>query len=468
MTPEEQFALLNFMGMGAYGSPLATSPNSQLNLVQDIGSMAFDAVFGFNMGLITPEQMLEMVRNATTQPVGEPDEYNWEKIYNQFTASNQTELLEGADAIRSGQLTAAQYIRELRSKFNKEGRYDEFMSSQIDSLSKELNDFERVYRNYELAQSKVDSNEWSIDPNTGMLMKPIFGEEARQNMRALGWKGPLSDPEMWRKIPDMATLQQAAKLQQEFAPIFEAYEKDQETIDKGTRQQIAAKSPAMKKLLELKPELAGEKVTTTRGWQEIENAYNKAMSDFKAKRNAKSNMSGGREELGVVKGMPQGTFRWVITVENGKEVARGYTGDYGSKLGAYLSSPGDIAQLRNKSSYQKTNPAQPSQAEKSDNYWAQQAAYYTAKSMGAERDTRQAKAKAAESKVDAKIAEAERRGSVPALQLISALPQIAAMAATPAPQEPREPRPQYVRPQPRTLSDAEIELMANMIAGGMQ
>lgn len=502
MTPEEQMALLNYMGMGAYGSPLMTSAASQLNLVQDIGSMAFDTVFMYNMGLITPEQLLSSIESATREPVGDASDYDWQSTYDSIVASGETELVDGANAIRGGSQTAAQFIRGLRSRLAEEGAYElnPALDSIIDSLEQQLQDFETKYNNYNFVQQKIDAGEYQFDQATNMIYKPVLGEQARENLRAAGWKGPFQEPEFWRTTPDVETMNQAAKLQEQFSPLFDAYDKDQELVSRGTREELAKKSPAMKKLLELKPETAQQGEYTTRGWKAIEDAYNKAMKDFNTSANTRAM---GHEVLGYANG-----FNWVIERQDGKQVAVGYDGggnrrrsteDVGrirnevsaaktrtprtqeSSLGrgadtvivregskTYLEKRGPQGKVYWRTQLSDTAPTPTTgmtpQQKTSNDYWARQAAYYTAKGMGAQRDTQAKQVKEAEGKVQAKVTEAEQKGTVPALEWLKAMPQLAAMAAQPAPEAPK---PRYVKPKPRTLSDQEIEIMANMIAGGM-
>lgn len=502
MTPEEQMALLNYMGMGAYGSPLMSSAASQLNLVQDIGSMAFDTVFMYNMGLITPEQLLSSIQNATREPVGDATEYDWESTYDSIVGSGEDELINGVNTILSGSQTAAQFIRGLRSRMAEEGAYDlnPSLNSIIDSIEKDLEEFETKYNNANFIKQKVDSGEYEFDQSTGMVYKPVLGEDARENLRAAGWKGPFQDPEFWRTIPDFETMNQAAKLQEQFSPLLEAYDKDQEVISRGTREELAKKSPAIKKLLELKPETAQQGEYTTRGWKNIEDAYNKAMKDFNIPSNTRAM---GHEVLGYANG-----FNWVIERRDGKQIAVGYDGggnrrreteDVGgtrkavtdaktrtpreqeTSLGrgddtvivregskTYLEKRGPQGKVYWRTQLSDTAPTPTTgmtpEQKTSNDYWARQAAYYTAKGMGAQRDTQTDKVAQAKAQIQAKTQEAQQKGTTPALEWLSAMPQLAAMAAQPAPEAPR---PQYVRPKPRTLSDEEIEIMSNMIAGGM-
>jgi hypothetical protein len=434
-TPEQQMALLNYMGMGMYGSPLMESAASQLNLVQDIGATTFDTVFMYNAGLITPEQLLDSIKNATREPVGDASQYDWESTYKQFLASGETELIDGANAIQNGTQTAAQYIRGLRSRMAEEGAYEvnPGLDSIIDSLEKQLEDFEGKYNNFNFIKSKVDSGEYDFDEATGMVYKPLLGEDARKNLRAEGWKGPFSEPEFWRTIPDAGIMKQAAKLQEQFEPIFAAYESDNEIAESRTRAEIAKTSPAMKRFIQEKEkkgeDVSGQMVQTTKGWKAIEDAYNKAMADFKARNKPKPSTE-QRTYTATAKYVQPGTpNRYGVPGKGGVQIQYDL-----------VKSP---------------------QAREND-YWAQQTAYWTAKTMGAERDKRAEEAKAAEAKVVAKEQQAMEMGKTPALEWLKMMPQLAAMAAQPAPEKPK-----YVKPKPRVLSDQEIETMANMIAGGM-
>lgn len=502
MTPEQEAALMAMLmgSSGMYGSPLVEGATSQLNLVQDIGATTFDTVFMYNAGLITSEQLLDTIKNATREPVGDPNEYDWESQYNMARSSNNTDMIQAMDSIRAGISTAADEIMKLRVKYG-EAAVDGLESWQlanIDDMKKQLEEFERKFRNRLFVDEKIATGEYEYDMATGMLYKPLLGEDARENLRAAGWKGPFSDPEFWRVVPDEATMEQAAKLQEQFAPAFEAAEKDEAIATSRTRGQIASISPAMKKYLEKYPEKAQEVVQTTGGQKEIEDAYKKALADFKMPENTKA---AGFEDLGVINGI-----RYEVTKEGGKEILRGY--DRGGKVVRMAETPQGIQHYRDIAKTRKEKPTgkqsfkvgvtgnsyivyeggksyleqrtaagdviarQPlitsqkapakSQASQANDYAARQAAYYSAKSTGIQQEERKKKAAEGEAAVKAKVQEAKDRGTVPALQWLAMMPQYAALASQPAPKESKP-----GRPAPRVLSDDEINTMANMIAGGL-
>lgn len=456
MTTPQEAMLAMLMGQtGMYGSPLVEGALSQLNLVQDIGSTTFDTVFMYNAGLITPEQLLDSIKNATREPVGDPNEYDWESDYNKAKANNNTDMIQGMDAIRAGVATAADVIMGLRKKYG-EAAIDGLESWQLDNLNDmkaQLEAFEKKYLNNTFVMQKIDSGEYDYDEATGMVYRPLLGEDARENLRAAGWKGPFADPEFWRVVPDPQTMDEAAKLQQSLAPVFEAYDRDNEVATSRTREAIAKSSPAMKKLLEKSPERAGEVVQTTRRQKEVEDAYNQALVDFAKPKNTSA---AGFEDLGIINGL-----RYEITKENGKKVLRGYDGDGNVKRMA--ETPESIQYYGNKAKDKPSSkPSKRSEASKAMDYAARQAAYYSAKSTGIQQQERKKKAAEGEAQVQAKLLEAEQKGTVPALQWLSMMPKLAAMAAQPAPEKPKA-----TKPALRTLSDEEINTMSSMIAGGL-
>ncbi len=472
MTPEEEAMLAYMMGYGTYGLPLMPSAASQLNLVQDAGMMTFDPVFMYNSGLITPDMLLMQIRNATHEPVGDANEYDYESMLNRASAAGEQELLQGMSDIMNGVNTASGYVRRLKAKLlDADPETSSARMSLYDSMQSELEKFEKVWSNYQIVEEKRQTGEYFIDESTGMLMKPLLGEKARENLRAMGWKGPLSEPEFWRTIPDMATVDQAAKLQEQLRPQMEAYERDQEIVESGWK---------------------------TRGWKDIEDAYQRALTQFSMPQTTRQL---GYEELGTING-----FNVILRQEEGKTKAYRYDSNGKLKAISQPLSDTEISQLRNESADRKYNPGkyrqeiklpnsgkivyeagksylettapggrpttrtevksstkQPTQEQKSQDYWARQAAYYTAKGMGEERQRKKEVAANAEAQVAAKMLEAQQRGTVPALQWLQRMPQLAALAAMPAPEKPKA-----TRPAPRVLSDQEIDTMANMIAGGMQ
>lgn len=500
-------------GYTDYGIPMMTSPAAQLNLLQDVQSMAFDTVFMYNQGLITPEQLLDSIRRSTTEEVGQPEEFDTETWERNAMASGNSDLIDGMNQIKYNGMTAAGVAVWLRSK-TADANYQEvpnWVEENIKDIEKQLEQYELLFRNRTLLDEKVASGQWSIDPITGAVMKELDRESARENLRADGWKGMFSDPEFWRTIPDAATMDVAARLTEQFAPVLEEQDALEERVGNKTMEEIGKTSSATKKLIEVKKE-KGEDIsqniyTTTGGWKRIEDLYQQALLDFKLPRTTRAM---GYEDLGVIKGI-----RYEIKIEDGKEKAYAY--DSSGNLVRVESSPQRLKYLREESAKRKANPQdyvqridinrgpgldmyvtytpdgqgghtstldlangkrtvsstplvsserpETSQEKASREYWARQSAYWTAKGEGERQKGVHQQAEEAKARVGEQTRLAMSRGTTPALQWLEKLPQIAALAAQPAPEIQK---PKYVKPKPRVLSDQEIESMASMIAGGMQ
>jgi hypothetical protein len=457
LTPEEQLALLNYMGMGMYGSPLMGSAASQLNLVQDLGSMAFDTVFMYNMGLITPEQLLDGIKNATREPVGDAAQYDWESDYRQILASNETDKVNGVNAIINGTMTAAQYIRSLAARLGEEGQYDlnPALESNLDSLQKELEDFETKYNNFNFIKNKVDSGEYELDQVTGMVYKPLLGEDARENLRAQGWKGPFSEPEFWRLIPEPGLIQEAARLNDLAGETEKELSKAKTTVTpKAIKQGAKVGSAAYEEFLSRTPE----------GKRFLE-AEKKKASDKK-----KETVPTALENAeAYVKRVAPPSLSFIplkfaqAPLSLGKALIGGAQNALSAIQGTSASVPRGDALEKTLAQVEKEKKEAENQA-----YWAKMAESYTARgeqeqAMKPVTDL-QKKVEQQKQSAAAKETEAYKSGTVPALEWLRMMPQLAAMAAQPAPQAPRA---TYVKPKPRVLSDQEIEIMANMIAGGM-
>lgn len=505
ITPEQRALSMMLGGYTDYGIPMMTSPTSQLGLLQDVQSMAFDTVFMFNQGLITPEQLLRSIRNATSEPVGQPEEYDLTSMENAINATADKNLIDAMNQIKYNGMTAAGAARWLRTNnADTAGQLTDVMSDNINSIEKQLEKYETVFNNNKLLMERTASGEWFIDPETGVPMRSLTGEAARENLRASGWKGVFAEPEFWKTVPDAQTMEMAAKLQEQFQPIFDQYEADRKPVGEKTMEEIAKTSSSTKKLIEAQKakgiDISQNVRQTTAGWKRIEDAYNAALKDFISPQNSQAM---GFEDLGSV-----GGYRVVIRKEN--NAFKSYSYDSSGKL-MRVSKPltqNELDSLRSQSLDRKQHPEKYKQDMKlgyvgnlhlvteggktyletqingrttsrtpirssspqpappgkaSQDYAARQAAYYTAKAMGEERKALEKKAAEGKAQVEAKVSEAQKKGTTPALEWMRMLPQIAALVAQPAPEMPKA----SGKAAPRVLSDEEINSMATMIAGGL-
>jgi len=510
MTPEQRMLQLLAGGYTDYGIPMMTSPTSQLNLLQDVQSMAFDTVFMYNQGLITPEQLLDSISRATREVVGQPEEYDVKTFEDMAMTSADPNLIDGMNQIKYNGMSAEGVGRWLRDKnANELGEITDVTRANIDSIVKQLGEYEKLFNNNRILMEKRDAGEWDIDPRTGAPTRALEGEAARENLRAQGWKGMFSDPEFWRTIPDVQMMDTAAKMQEQFKPIFDEQDALQKRVGDKTMEEIAKTSSATKKLIDVKKEkgidISQDIYTTTGGWKRIEDAYQKALNDFTMPRNTRAM---GYEDLGTIKGIDyeirkhdDGKFylHWDEPNSSGatwnakpltqseinswrakrddrianpekyrQEMKLGRTGNKyivyeGGK--SYVENRLPTGTVTNRTQVVSSEKPMTTQEKKSRDYWAQQAAYWTAKGEYERQKSVEKQATDAKAQVEEQTRKAMASGTNPALLALEQLPQIAALMSQPAP-EPVKPK--YVKPKPRTLSDAEIETMASMIAGGMQ
>lgn len=437
MTPEQRLLQLLAGGYTDYGIPMMTSPTSQLNLLQDVQSMAFDTVFMYNQGLITPEQLLDSISRATREVVGQPEQYDVATFEDMAMTSADPNLIDGMNQIKYNGMSAEGVGRWLRDKnANELGEITDVTRANIDSIVKQLGEYEKLFNNNRILMEKLDAKEWDIDPRTGAVTRALEGEAARENLRAQGWKGMFSDPEFWRTVPDAQMMDTAAKMQEQFKPIFDEQDAMQKRVGDKTMEEIAKTSSATKKLIDVKKEkgidISQDIYTTTGGWKRIQDLYQQAMKDFKAQNKPKPSTEQRRYTATAKYVQPGTPNQYGVPGKGGVQIQY--------KL---VKSP---------------------QAREND-YWAQQAAYWTAKGEYERQKSVEKQATDAEAQVEEQTRKAMASGTNPALLALEKLPQIAALMSQPAP-EPVKPK--YVKPKPRTLSDAEIETMASMIAGGMQ
>lgn len=400
-----------------WGFPPSSTPGATINTFQDILSLAQDPVFLLQEGFITPEAMLQYIQSVITQPVLQSTDYDTKALRN-FTPSADTTLHGAYDLIDNGMT-----VNQVRAKMLEDmakangGSLTTTEVSVIDAKMKDVEEYARRKSNFDQLEEKQATGEWQLDPVTGQVKAQR--EDARQILSAAGLEGLASLPELWQPIPDQALMSQALA---NYGRSDEARSNWIELGKKAAKESQKIAQQAYDKFLseqpKAKPKVEKSGQPGTRERQET------------ASREAEAILGGGAS---FAPPSARSGIRQVVEAPKGNTNA-------------------DIIA--------RMTPQQRDQ-------WAKMAASYAGRAAQ-ESSSTQKKAAANRQTAESKFLEAQRNETaamraavVPALQWLMNAPMAASYVAQPAPEKTTG------KAAPRTLSDQEIETMANMIAGGM-
>lgn len=402
--------------VGELNYDLSSSPNASLNTYESILSLSQNPAFLLQEGLITPEAMLRYIQSAINEPVLNPTDYDVEG-YRASVPTANTRLQGAFDLIDAG-MTTSQVVAKLYEDIAKE-RNGELLpvdTQVVEQYRKDIEEYARRLKNYGEKNSRIANGEWFED-SSGI----IYGtsDDARSILSSLDFQGIAGVPQMWNPILDPASK---ALAEQQFADAEIARE---QYIVKGKQAAKETGSVAKNVYQEfLKKTPGGQLVLETVSPQ-----------DQKQKGGDPKKLAGYL--LARTLGLP------VDAAILGKKVVGAMGG----------TSVGDTAK--------KLKEAQ------NQDYWAKLAASYAGRaaqeSSGTQKQAAAEKQKATNlfNQYQTSMQQARTKAKIPALEALMKAPSIAATLAQAAPKS-------TGRPSPRVLSDAEIELMSNMIAGGMQ
>lgn len=428
-----------------WGFPPSSTPGATINTFQDILSLAQDPVFLLQQGFITPEAMLQYIQSVITQPVLQSTDYDTEAL-RAFTPSADTTLQGAYDLIDNGMT-----VNQVRAKMLEDmakangGSLTTTEVSVIDAKMKDVEEYARRKSNFDQLQEKQATGEWQLDPVTGQVKAQR--EDARQILSAAGLEGLGSLPELWQPIPDQALMSQA------LAKYGQADEARNSWIELGKK---AAKDSQLMAKAVYDQFLTGQPKATTpvRQPKGAAGAKRTGIQGVGTPRETQPTRGfGGRGasgEFGVSGPAPK--------VKESSFPA-GRTGGAGSARFGGQATPTPTGNT-NADIIARMTPQQRDQ-------WAKMAASYAGRAAQ-ESSSTQKRAAANRQTAESKFLEAQRDETaamqaavVPALQWLMNAPMAASYVAQPAPESMAGKR------TPRTLSDQEIETMANMIAGGM-
>ena len=430
--------LLDAAGIETYGAPLSPSIGGNLGTQEDIYSIIGNPLFQLQQGLTTPDEFQQSMQMLAAAPITQE-----EMDFGTLEAGAVGDLALGYDLIKKGYtpsqvLTSLLGALEERDLSNVDSAVIGIQKDKINLMKDDLEKFsERWNRANQVANGLATGDFFQ-----GADMKfyeQLPYDEAQKAYAAAGLPKGLQNPWLWRTVPDSKLLAEAAQGDARAEQLAKDLSREELlTGTKARKEGAAAGSAAYKEFLSRTPE----------GRIFLEQEQKKAAD--KAKGGDKYPWDGPlsmplNERIGYVAG------KTVVPVVKG---AVNLVKD------ASFSLPGKSGLKDAMKRAEEAKKAAENQA-----YWAKMTETWTAKST---QDQARQPIKDIENKlVEAqrlaaeKRAQASQQGTIPAMQLIQQAGPMAGLLATPTP------KPTYVKPKPRVLSDQEIESMASMIAGGI-
>lgn len=421
LSEDEQAQLAAMLMFQNYGVPAMANYNSQLNLFQDVMSTMADPTFLYLQGLLTDQEMIVRVEDLLFDPI-DISEANWKQDYDTAVETGDSIVAEGMRLIQQG-LKTPQVIVALRKRFaDSFGDVPGASQDDLTNYEEVFREFEEKWNNAKDIESRIYSGEY-IHGSDGSIFKPVDEETGRKRLEGAGLRGYNADPNNWRITPEATQEERGLQLLQQSQKLTE----DRENLSKaGQKQATSAAQSTYKAFLNKTPE--------------------------------------GRKALQYVS-QPRKQDKG-LEIDPKKALAYLATRTVGLPVDAAMIGKAAIGKLFGGKDLGKQVTEQ--KAMMNQDYWAKLGASYAGRAVQDEKrkELERLDKEAEEKKVAGTAARQAARlaGSSPALDMMKIAPYFAAMAASQAQPEKKK---TYVKPQPRTLSDAEIETMANMIAGGM-
>ena len=432
--------LLDAAGIETYGAPLSSSIGGNLGTQEDIYSIIGNPLFQLQQGLITDEEFQQSMQMLAAAPVD-----NEELDYGTLEAGASGDLAIGYDLIKKGYTPKQVMITMLDALgatdvSSTDSNVLGIQEKKISLLEDDLNKFyDRWNRANQVANGFATGD--FFQGADLKIYEQLPYDEAQKAYAASGLPKGLQNPWLWRTVPDANLLAEAAKGDARAEQLTKDLSRQKIlTEGKARKQGAAAGSAAYQEFLSRTPE----------GRIFLEQEQKKAASKpgKSAEQKAKeafilSNIPIVGKPIAIAKATP-GVVKGAVNLV--KDIGFSLPGKSGLK-----------------DAMKKAEEAK--RAAENQAYWAKMTETYTAK--GAQDQARQPIKDIENQLVEAqrlaaeKRAQASQQGTIPAMQLIREAGPLAGLLATPTP------KPTYVKPKPRVLSDQEIESMASMIAGGM-
>lgn len=440
--------LLDAAGIETYGAPLSTSIGGNLGTQEDIYSIIGNPLFQLQQGLTTPEEFQQSMQMLAAAPITQE-----EMDYGTLEAGATGDLSLGYDLIKQGYtpnqvLTSLLGVLEERDLSNVDSAV---IGIQKDKINLMKDDLEEFYKRWNRSNQVIDGLS-SGDFFQGADLKfyeQLPYDEAQKAYAAAGLPKGLQNPWLWRTVPDANLLAEAAKGDARAEQLTKDLSRQKIlTEGKARKEGAAAGSAAYQEFLSRTPE--GRRFLE----QERAKAEGKKPGKSVAQKAKEAFMLGN---IPVV-GLP------IAGAKAGAGVVKGAV-NLVKDTGFNLPGRSGIKDLVSRAQDAKKAAEAAQRAAENQAYWAKMTETYTAK--GVQDQARQPIKDIEKQLADAqrlayeKRLQASQQGTIPAIQLIEKAGPMAGLLATPTP------KPTYVKPKPRVLSDQEIESMATMIAGGM-
>lgn len=418
MTPEEQQALADYLD-GKTASSNLTTFDKALN-------MTGNPLFLWQQGIITPGELLNAVRLATSKPV-DMTSADWKPF--EEAATGNPVLLTAYDMIKKGYSIGATMdalYREMESAGTAEtsGKRLQFIQSDLEEFKKRWDSANDIAR-------RVDAGELFVDGD--VVRERMDTGSAMATLRAMGMPEMWQNPAMWEIAADPTLLAEAQK--------------------KGKRAE--ALQTALSQFVNLetglvKPGLSREIVKGSTA--EAQSQYESFLKKTPA----------GQEVLKKVSGPRTVKTKEEKSKQQSENIKKGLIGFALNTIGlpvaaAVTAYKGGKALLN---ALPGGNP-DTGRAKQEQDQWAKLAASYAGRAKQEEMlkpvTTLQERTKRAEDEALKALAAAKAAGTPLALQYAqAALPTAMALTRGSG----------TVKRAPRTLSDAEIDQMSSMLAYG--
>lgn len=387
-----------------------------VNDVEDVYGLAGNPLFAYQQGLMTPQMLLDYIKQITSTTVMTPEEYDYQSIEAKVVGYGDELLPQAFAQIKSGMSIYA-VKRWLFNQFSNQGQEPPTAQEQftLDNIEAELEEYEKRWNNSIRKDSKIESGEWLADPATGNIIGPMTEEEGSKVLRGLGLPGLLSMPSFYQTIPN------------------------QEYVQKAIADEVAAEA-------------------SYNQWQKLDTALRKSATS--QAQQAYELMKFNKEGAGS-KGRAAYELSTFAPSVASRAAANPPVAPVAGQKKAEQAKPAPKTAPRDNSNEAILARMSPQERE----YWAKMSQSYAGRGALSEGTKPGSAIAQKKSETDRLISSMEKNkqmsietGYNPALAAIS-------MASLMGSQE-LSSAPRYVTPQPRVLSDQEIETMATMIAGG--
>lgn len=439
ITPEEETAFWDYIGGGKTGGANASLYNS-------VVGMLGNPVFLLQQGLITPEMLVDNIKLSTADPI-DTSAFDYGAL--EDSAAGVDLLTTAYGLIKQGFSVGSALRAMYGEAAGAAGKASDVAKFNIDSIESDLTAFKSAWDAANDVADKITSGEYF--ERGGVVYKPKPLDEAQGVLAAMGLPKYLQNPLMFEVIPDPELLAKAVAGDREAATITEE-------LGRMVTPEGVYASPAARKAANAATQKAGESayrsfLEKSPSGQEIIAGKGALPKDLKV---TQSNLA---------KLLREGKIENVRVPQPKTADKQGFKELYASQ--AYKDyikgkESGEIKKVPDLESYYRvTSPVSNKSAQQAD-YWAKMAGSYAARAASDEArkpitDLQKASAAAIARAQEARK-QALAKGSPLAMSILAQGLPLAAAAVAPAPRA--------SRPAQRTLSDAEIELMSNMLAGG--